>query len=228
MKTEIAFILDRSGSMESIASAAISGYNEFLKAQKATKDDQGNLIPSTFSLILFDHEYTRLCHRVDIQDAQPLTSKTYEPRGTTALLDAMGRTIDEIGVALAALPESERPSKVIIAILTDGAENASQDYSLADIHKRISEQTSKYSWEFLFLGANQDAIATAAAIGIHAHQAATFVAESGDVRASSQAVANRVSAMRRAQSNCNLMKEEVAAYSDSMTEVLQKVRKGKN
>jgi len=94
--TEIAFILDRSGSMESMTNAAISGFNEFLKAQQATVDDDGQPIPATFTLILFDHEYLAVHNRQDIQTALPLTLETYVPRGNTALLDAIGRTIDSI------------------------------------------------------------------------------------------------------------------------------------
>ena len=151
MKTEIAFILDRSGSMESMTHAAISGFNEFLSAQKSTVDDSGQPIPATFTLILFDNEYLPIHCRVPIQNAEPLTAKTYQPRGSTALLDAIGRTIDYIGSELAATPEPERPSKVIIAILTDGEENSSRKFTMADINQRITHQTETYQWEFLFL-----------------------------------------------------------------------------
>jgi uncharacterized protein YegL len=156
--TEIAFILDRSGSMESMTNAAISGFNEFLKAQQATVDDHGQPIPATFTLILFDHEYLPVHNRQNIQTARPLTLDTYVPRGNTALLDAIGRTIDHIGQELAATPEADRPAKVIIAILTDGEENSSRHFSMEDINQRITHQTEKYQWEFMFLGANQDAI----------------------------------------------------------------------
>ena len=225
MKTEIAFILDRSGSMSSMTRAAISGYNEFLAAQQATVDDQGQPIPATFTLILFDHEYSAIHQREDIQTAQPLTLETYVPRGSTALLDAIGRTIDDIGVALAATPEADRPSKVIVAILTDGEENASNHYSMADINQRITHQTGKYGWEFLFLGANQDAIATAARMGIHAHQAATFVADDDDMTACSDVFAKKVSASRRSVRRCCLAPEEAMMLQASMTESLEKSRK---
>ena len=225
MKTEIAFILDRSGSMESMTSAAISGFNEFLKAQQATVDDHGRPIPSTFTLILFDHEYLPIHNRAPIHTAEPLTLETYQPRGNTALLDAIGRTIDYIGSELAATPEPERPSKVIIAILTDGEENSSQHFTMADINQRITHQTEKYQWEFLFLAANQDAIATAANIGIGAHNSATFVADDADLKAGSRAFADKVSARRRMVANCNLDIAEAASANESMGETLDKSRR---
>jgi uncharacterized protein YegL len=226
-KSEIAFILDRSGSMESMTHAAISGFNEFLAAQQATLDDHGNPMPATFSLILFDHEYLPVHNRQDIQTARPLTLETYEPRGSTALLDAIGRTIDHIGKELAGTPEADRPSKVIIAILTDGEENASQLYSMAQINQRITHQTRKYQWEFLFLGANQDAIATAARMGIQAHQAATFAADADDLHASNDVFAKKISASRKQSSMCVLNEEESATLKESMTESLEKSRKEK-
>ena len=224
-KTEIAFILDRSGSMQSMTHAAIAGFNEFLKAQQATVDDQGQPIPATFSLILFDHEYLPVYNRQDIQTACPLTLETYVPRGSTALLDAIGRTIDHIGQELAATPEADRPAKVIIAILTDGAENASRHFSMEDINQRITHQTGKYQWEFMFLGANQDAIATAARMGIHAHHAATFAADADDFHASNDVIAKKISASRKASMMCRLNAQEVATLRESVEETLNKSRK---
>jgi uncharacterized protein YegL len=226
-KTEIAFILDRSGSMGSMTHAAISGFNEFLKAQQATVDDDGQPIPATFSLILFDHEYIAVHNRQDIQAALPLNLDTYVPRGNTALLDAIGRTIDHIGGELAATPEADRPGKVIIAILTDGEENASRHFSMKDINGRITHQTEKYQWEFMFLGANQDAIATAARMGIHSRHAATFAADADDLHASTEVFAMKVSASRKVSSMCRLNEQEAATFSESMDETLKKTRKEK-
>jgi len=225
MKTEIAFILDRSGSMESMTHAAIAGFNEFLQAQQATRDDQGNPLPATFTLILFDHEYLPIHSRAPIQTAESLSLETYQPRGSTALLDAIGRTIDYIGAELAATPVAERPSKVIIAILTDGQENASEHFNMASINQRITHQTEKYQWEFLFLGANQDAIATAARMGIQAHNSATFVANDDDLQAGNLAFACKVSAKRRQVAQCDLGAVEAAVADESMTDALEKSRK---
>lgn len=225
--TEIAFILDRSGSMRAMTNAAISGFNEFLKAQQATVDDDGAPLPATFTLILFDHEYLAVHNRQDIQIAQPLNLDTYVPRGNTALLDAIGRTIDYIGNVLAATPEDARPAKVIIAILTDGEENSSQNFSMADINWRISHQTEKYQWEFMFLGANQDAIATAAQMGIHSHHAATFAADADDLQAGTSVFSKRISASRKVSSMSSLNEEEAATFRESMEETLKKSRKEK-
>jgi len=225
--TEIAFILDRSGSMASMTNAAISGFNEFLKAQQATVDDHGQPIPATFTLILFDHEYLPAYNRQDIQTVRPLTLETYVPRGSTALLDAIGRTIDHIGAELAATPEADRPAKVVIAILTDGEENASRQFSMEAINQRITHQTEKYQWEFMFLGANQDAIATAARMGIHSHHAATFAADADDLKAGTDVFAKRISTSRKAAMMCRLNEEEAATLKESVEETLEKSRKEK-
>jgi len=225
MPTEIAFILDRSGSMQAMTQAAIAGFNEFLLAQQATCDDHGQPLPATFTLILFDHEYLPIHNRASIHSAQPLTLETYQPRGNTALLDAIGRTIDYIGRELAATPQHERPSKVIIAILTDGEENSSRFFTMAEINQRITHQTAQYQWEFLFLGANQDAIATAAHLGIQAHNSATLVADEADFQAGNQAVSDKVAAKRRQAAHCNLAAAETSAAAESMTQTLEKSRK---
>ena len=121
--TEIISIVDRSGSMQSILDDAIGGFNTFLAAQQRQPGE------AKLSLILFDHEYQVVQQAVDIQQVEPLNQDTYVPRGSTALLDAVGKTIDAVGERLAATAESERPSQVIISILTDGYENARQTYS---------------------------------------------------------------------------------------------------
>lgn len=227
MKTEIAFILDRSGSMSSMTRAAIAGFNEFLAAQKTTVDDAGQPIPATFSLILFDHEYLPVHNREDIQTAQPLDESTYTPRGSTALLDAIGRTIDTIGAAIEATPRAERPTKVIVAILTDGEENASRRHTMQDVRERITRMTEHHGWEFLFLGADQDAIATAARMGIQAKHASTWSANEDDLRASQKAFAMKIAATRRAESRCSMMPEELETLEESMAESLNKSRKKK-
>lgn len=158
--TEIAYILDRSGSMSTLTEAAISGFNTFLKEQQETPGE------AHFTLVLFDDEYLLHADRTPLQEVRPLDTTSYVPRGCTALLDAIGRTIDNIGKKLAETAEKDRPGKVIIAIYTDGYENASSDYDIKKISKMIRHQTEKYDWEILFLAANEDAIATAASYGI--------------------------------------------------------------
>jgi hypothetical protein len=188
--TEIAFVLDRSGSMNPIADDAIGGFNTFLTEQQALTGQ------ARLTLVLFDHEYMVTHNNVDIRAVPPLDAKTYTPRGMTALLDAVGRTIDDIGTRLAATPEAERPAKVIVAILTDGQENASRDYTFARVADKIKHQQEKYSWEFLFLAANQDAIAAAGALAIQPKDAIAFQATPQGVRDAHMLINDRVALSR--------------------------------
>jgi len=171
MKThlsEIAFILDRSGSMQALQEQAISGFNHFLSDQLNHPGE------ARLTLVLFDDEYLVPVESKPLHEVAPLNANTYVPRNCTALLDAIGRTIDTIGLRLANTPEADRPGQVIVAILTDGLENASTQYTWKDVASRIQHQREKYNWQFLFLGANQDAIATAAQMNIEAANAATI------------------------------------------------------
>jgi len=146
---ELVFVLDRSGSMYSIREDAIGGFNRFLADHKAVPGD------AKFTLVLFDHEYIKPFNRVALGEITELTDATYVPRGSTALLDAVGQTIDDLGNAYS--HDNHKPEKVIFVILTDGEENASHKYSREAVAQRIDHQTKKYGWEFVFLGANFDA-----------------------------------------------------------------------
>ena len=184
--TEIAFILDRSGSMQSIVETAVTGFNELLDAQKKEHEQT----PVRMSLILFNTEYEVPFASVPAPELPRLDMKTYSPDGSTALLDAIGRTIDETGSMLAAMPESQRPGKVIIAILTDGEENSSRVFNWAQISEKIRHQREVYKWEFLFLGANQDAIATAARMNIDADAGTNFFQTDSGIRKSMRATSS--------------------------------------
>ena len=188
--TEIAFVLDRSGSMSTVAESAVAGFNEFLRDQQTAPGR------ARFTLVLFDDEFLVPIDAKPINEVAPLDSLTYVPRASTALLDAIGRTVDGLGVRLASTAEPDRPGKVIVAILTDGYENASRKYTQHDIAERIRHQREKYGWEFLFLGANQDAIATAAAMNIAAGSAATFQADAAGAKASFKSASRKASALR--------------------------------
>ena len=166
--TEISIVLDRSGSMASMAKEAIGGFNALLESQQKLPGD------ARLTLVLFDHEYIVAYDGRPIKDVPPLDEHTYVPRGTTALLDAIGRTVNTIGERLDKTPEANRPGKVLIVILTDGLENASQEFKRNQIYSMIKHQRDKYAWEFIFLGANQDAIQAGSLIGIPASNAATF------------------------------------------------------
>ena len=189
--SEIAFVLDRSGSMESCREATIGGFNSFLQEQQKTEG------LARLTLILFNDEYLVPIDALPVAEILPLSSDSYVPRGSTALLDAIGRTIDELGARLAALSEKDRPLQVIVAILTDGLENSSQDYTWQQIADVIKQQSERYRWTFLFLGANQDAIATAAQMNITAANAAAHVADAAVLHASASSLTRKVRALRR-------------------------------
>ena len=189
--SEIVCIVDRSGSMDSIRSDAIGGFNAFLSDQKQQPGE------AMLSLVLFNHEYKLVYDHIDIAKTPKLTDKTYQPAGMTALLDAVGRTIDAVGERLAATPEAQRPAKVIVAILTDGLENASKDYSRDKVAKMIQRQQQKYSWEFIFLAANQDAIAAAQDISITAKDAVAFTSTGEGVRTAYTAMSAEVTRRRK-------------------------------
>ncbi len=158
--TEIVCILDRSGSMDSIITDAIGGFNKFLKDQKELEGE------AKLTLVLFDDEYDIIHNGIDIQSVPELTSETYVPRGWTALYDAIGKTIKTVGERLQKTIEEERPGKVIFVILTDGYENKSTEFNGDKIKEMIEHQKEKYSWMFVFLGANLNADITAKSMGI--------------------------------------------------------------
>jgi hypothetical protein len=178
--TEIVCIIDRSGSMSDIKNDAIGGFNSFLESQKKLPGS------ASLSLALFDHEYLIPFQNRDIQSVEPLTDKTFVPRGQTALFDAVGRTINEVGARLAATPEPERPEKVLVCIVTDGEENSSRRFSRSQIREMIEHQRGKYNWEFAFLAADQDAFAEAESMGISAKMAVNFERTPAGARIMSQ------------------------------------------
>jgi len=166
--TEIIFLLDRSGSMSQLTEDTIGGYNSYIESQK--KKDGEALITT----VLFDDKYEMLHDAVDIKDVKPMTDNEYYARGTTALLDAIGTAITDVGFRLHNTPEEERPEKVIMIITTDGQENASREYTRKQVKDMIEEQTNKYNWQFIFLGANIDAVSEAQSIGINPKYASNY------------------------------------------------------
>lgn len=166
--THIAIVLDRSGSMSSVKEATINGFNEFIVGQRQVKGE------ATVTLAQFDDVYEVVYDFVDLKTVPFLNERTYCPRNFTALLDAMGRTINETGKRLAAMPESQRPERVIMLIQTDGMENSSKEFDSGKILEMVTHQRDKYNWQFIFLGANQDAILTAQSYGIQVGKAITY------------------------------------------------------
>jgi hypothetical protein len=190
--TDITFVLDRSGSMQTIKQATMEAFNGFLNSQKAGEG------VAQMSLVQFDDQYEVLYVSTLIGRARELTEKTYQPRGSTALLDAIGRTIIATGERLCKLREEQRPGTVIFVTLTDGYENASHEFTLQRINEMIREQRDTYSWQFIFLGANQDAIATAAQMGVGAAQAMTYNATAAGARGAMGAFDGKLHRLRAA------------------------------
>ena len=188
--TELVMILDRSGSMSGLESDTIGGYNSMLKRQKET---EGEVLVST---VLFDDRSEVLYDRVPLEKLPQMTDKEYYVRGCTALLDAVGGAIHHIGNVHKYAREEDRPEKTIFVITTDGMENASREYSYDRGRQMVERQKEKYGWEFIFLGANIDAIATAGRFGISADRAANYHSDHEGTALNYEVLADAVREMR--------------------------------
>lgn len=189
--TELVFIIDRSGSMQGLENDTIGGINAVIDKNRAAG---GDCIVST---VLFDSETKVLHDRVNINEVKPLTEKDYWVRGCTALLDAVGGSIRHIKRVQKYMPDGHKAGHVIFVITTDGFENASHIFTYAEVKKMITEQ-QECGWEFMFLGANIDAAAEAANLGIAEDRAATYVCDSQGTAVMYDSVANAACAMRSA------------------------------
>lgn len=186
-KTEIVFVCDRSGSMNSIKSSTEKGFSDFIKKQQK---ESGECFVSLYE---FDDKYEPVYENININDVKEYS---LVPRGWTALLDAIGFTITRVGNRLDKTQESERPSQVLFVVLTDGEENRSKEYTKEKIKEMIEHQSSKYSWKFIFLGSNQDAITTGKSYGFSKDLSLTFTSSDlGTINAFS-ALCNSVSCLR--------------------------------
>lgn len=201
--TEMIFVLDRSGSMEHLTQETIGGFNSLINKQK--KDNE-----TYVTTVLFDDYYELLHDHLPINFVPKLTDTEYYARGCTALLDAVGRTIDNVGMRLAATPEEERPGKILFVITTDGYENASHDYSKKRIKEMITLQQDTYNWKFLFLGANIDAVGEADSIGIRPAMACSPTASAAGVESSFKAV-SKITDFLRSRSSDDLCEETFEA-----------------
>lgn len=192
--TELVFILDKSGSMSGLESDTIGGFNGMINKQK---EQEGEVLVST---VLFSDNSTVLHNRVPISAIKPMTGKDYYVGGCTALLDAVGGAIDHIRSIREEMDAKDIPGKTIFIITTDGQENASTVYSYASIKKMIERQQEKFDWEFMFLGANIDAVSEAGRYGIKASRAATYTCDSEGTALNFEVLGKAVGKMRQASS----------------------------
>jgi uncharacterized protein YegL len=188
--TELVFILDKSGSMAGLESDTIGGYNAMLTKQQ---NEPGE---ATVTTVLFDDEYELLHDRINIKGIRMITERDYFVGGCTALLDAIGKTIYKIGNVQKHTSEDQRADNVMFVIITDGLENASREYSYGRIREMVERQKRQYGWEFIFMGANIDAIATGAKFGVSADRSANYNADGEGTRLNYEAVSDAVSNLR--------------------------------
>ncbi len=188
--TELVFILDKSGSMGGLETDTIGGYNSMLQKQQ-TVDGKCRITTA-----LFDNDYALLHDRIDIRAVSPISEKDYFVGGSTALLDAIGRTIRKIENAQKHTAEDFRADKVMFVIITDGEENASREYSSDRIKKMIEQKKNDTGWEFIFLGANIDSVETAGRYGISLDRVQNYHADSDGVKLNFQVMNNAVASFR--------------------------------
>ncbi len=193
--TELVYILDMSGSMRSLAKDTIGGYNSLLNEQRKVGHENPAL-RANVTTVLFDDRYILLHDRADINTVPDITEREYVPRGMTAMLDAIGRTLVSVGQNLAAMPEEERPGLVSVTIITDGYENASKEYRWDSVQKMIREQREKYSWVFSFIGTNIDVEKTSDDLGIDRRMSRKFTATNAGTASVFASITRGTSAMR--------------------------------
>ena len=193
MRTELVFILDRSGSMAGLERDTIGGFNGMLDKQQRQEGE------CTVTTVLFDDRYELLHDRIPLQGIRPLTEEDYYVRGCTALLDAIGRTVAKIAAVQRATAPELRADKVLFIITTDGMENASREFNARQVKALVERQQKEFGWEFLFLGANIDAISTARSLGIPRPSAVDYHADSKGTRLTYEVLDRAVAMARRGE-----------------------------
>lgn len=202
--TEVVFILDKSGSMSGLESDTIGGFNSLIEKQK--KEEGEALI----SVVLFNDESNVIYDRVPVEKVEPMNNSQYFVGGCTALLDAIGGAIHHIGNVHKYAREEDRPEKTLFIITTDGMENSSRKYNYDKVKKLVERQKEKYGWEFLFLGANIDAIDVAGRFGINADRAVNYECDGAGTRKNFACLDMMVTGARRAKSKA--MMDEAMAF----------------
>ena len=214
--TEVVFILDRSGSMSGLEKETIGGFNSLLEKQKK---EEGEAIVST---ILFDNEVEVLHNRKNIKDVEKISEKEYYVRGTTALLDAIGTTIARTRTAQE--KDAIKPEKTLFIITTDGMENASTEYSYDSVKKLVEKMKTEFGWEFLFLGANIDAVDVAGKFGVSANRAVRYESDSAGTALNYSVMSKIVSKVRYSKSAAEMSS---ALNEDDLREIEEDYEKRK-
>jgi uncharacterized protein with von Willebrand factor type A (vWA) domain len=188
--TEIAVIMDESGSMQSTKDDAIGGFNSFIASQKEVEGE------ANVTLVLFDNKYEVSYIGKPIEEVVDLDDVTYTPGGGTALIDAMGKTVDELFERLSKMPEEEKPGKVILIIITDGMENSSNEYNASDVSEKTKDMQDRLGWEVIFIGASQDVLDQAKDLGVREESRMTYTADSFGTRAMYSGLSEAVTSYR--------------------------------
>ncbi len=188
--TELVFIRDKSGSMAGLEADTIGGYNSMLEKQKALEGE------CRITTVLFNNNYRILHDRIDIRAVSSITDEEYSVGGSTALLDAVGTTIRKIANVQKHTADAYRAEKVMFVIITDGEENSSREFSAEQVRRMIEHQKTHYGWEFVFLGANLDAVETAGRFGISADRAQNYHADSDGIEINFRVISETVAAFR--------------------------------
>ena len=188
--TELVFILDRSGSMAGLETDTIGGFNAMIEKQKREPGE------AYLSTVLFSNNSTVLYDRVDLRKVEPMTERQYYVGGCTALLDAIGDAVHHIGNVHKYAREEDRPAKTIFVITTDGMENASRRHTYEEVRSQIERQREKYGWEFLFLGANMDAVSAARRFGIREDRAVRYECDAEGTALNYKVVGETIGHMR--------------------------------
>lgn len=219
--TELVFILDRSGSMSGLEADTIGGFNSLIQKQKKEEGD------ALISVVLFDDQAEVLYDRVPLNRIEPMNDKQYFVRGCTALLDTLGGAIHHIGNVHKYAREDDRPEKTIFIITTDGMENSSHRYSYDKVKRMVERQREKYGWEFLFLGANMDAISVAARFGVQSNRAVNYHCDSEGTHLNYKVLSKAVSRVRASKDTTATMAfDECEDWADEIHEDFRR-RSGK-
>ena len=210
--TELVFILDRSGSMAGLEADTIGGFNAMLEKQKREEGE------AYLSAVLFSNNSTVLYDRVNIKKVEPMTERQYFIGGCTALLDAIGDAVHHIGNVHKYARREDRPAKTLFVITTDGMENASRRYTYDEVRRMIERQRDRYGWEFLFLGANMDAVSTARHFGIREDRAVRYQCDAKGTALNYKVLSDTIGCVRAGRPLAANWKEEIERDYDTRGE----------